>query len=315
MGALKKTVVFFVFVAFITLILASVGFASPVTHKVKAGENLHTIAKKYKTSADKLKSLNGLSSTKLKLGQVLVIKKDKDAAAVRPEIRQPEPEVATPPNDGDFIEYKTAKGDTIDKIAAKFNIDPEDILEANNITGKKLPRVILIPKIIEQDTPEELVELSTTVKPWRSNDEKYMLVKVAKSFMGAPYKYGGETVRGLDCSAFVKKIYDIFDVQLPRSAREQFRIGHKIAKEELSVGDLVFFKTKRYVKYPTHVGIYIGDGNFIHASSTRNGLGVKVDSLSCDYYSKTFIGATRVKKSMDGVADSQQRLSTPMNNS
>ncbi len=140
--------------------------------------------------------------------------------------------------------------------------------------GKKLPKVILIPKIIEVDDTEEFIELSKKpLKPWRNNEEKYMLVKVAKSFMGAPYKYGGETVRGLDCSAFVKKIYDIFDVQLPRSAREQFMVGNKISKEELAVGDLVFFKTKRYVKYPTHVGIYIGDGNFIHSSSTRCKLG------------------------------------------
>jgi cell wall-associated NlpC family hydrolase len=137
-----------------------------------------------------------------------------------------------------------------------------------------------------------------------------MLVKVAKSFMGAPYKYGGETVRGLDCSAFVKKIYDIFDVQLPRSAREQFMVGNKISKDELAVGDLVFFKTKRYVKYPTHVGIYIGDGNFIHSSSTRSKLGVKVDALSSDFYSRTFVGATRVKKSTDDVVDIHQNISS-----
>ena len=122
-----------------------------------------------------------------------------------------------------------------------------------------------------------------------------MLVKVAKSFMGAPYKYGGNTVKGLDCSAYVKKIYEIFDVQLPRSAREQFRVGSQIKKEELAVGDLVFFKTKRYVKYPTHVGIYIGDGNFIHSSSGHGRIGVKIDALSSDYYTKAFTGATRIK--------------------
>jgi len=93
----------------------------------------------------------------------------------------------------------------------------------------------------------------------------------------------------------VKKIYEIFDVQLPRSAREQFRVGSQIKKEELAVGDLVFFKTKRYVKYPTHVGIYIGDGNFIHSSSGHGRIGVKIDALSSDYYTKAFTGATRIK--------------------
>ena len=219
-------------------------------------------------------------------------------------------------NDGEFIEYRPKKGDTLDKIASKFNIDKEDILESNNITGKKLPKVVLIPKIIEVDDSEELIELSNkTFRPWQSNDEKYMLVKVAKGFMGAPYKYGGETVRGLDCSAFVKKIYDIFDVQLPRSAREQFKVGYKITKEELSVGDLVFFKTKRYIKYPTHVGIYIGDGNFIHASSNRSKVGVKIDALSSDFYSKTFIGATRVKKLPDDTAESPKNSQGTSSNS
>ena len=63
------------------------------------------------------------------------------------------------------------------------------------------------------------------------------------------------------------------------------------------MGDLVFFRTKRYAKYPTHVGIYIGEGNFIHSSSGHARIGVKVDSLQTDFYNKTFIGATRVKKS------------------
>jgi peptidoglycan endopeptidase LytE len=98
----------------------------------------------------------------------------------------------------------------------------------------------------------------------------------------------------------VKKIYDIFDIQLPRTAREQARVGLKIGKEELNIGDLVFFKTKRYVKYPTHVGIYIGDGNFIHSSSGYGRIGVKIDSLSSDYYTKVYTGATRIKDGFFG---------------
>lgn len=202
--------------------------------------------------------------------------------------------------DGEFIEYTVKKGDTIDKIAAKFNIDKKDILEANNIKeNKKLSPniVILIPKITSEEKQEDFVELSNkNIKPWKSNDEKYMLVKVAKSFIGAPYKYGGNSVRGLDCSAYVKKIYEIFDVELPRSAREQFQVGIKVKKEDLTVGDLVFFRTKRYIKYPTHVGIYIGDGYFIHSSSGNGRIGVKIDSLNSDFYSRTYVGATRVKK-------------------
>jgi LysM repeat protein len=317
---MKKTVFAYIAIMYVTFFTAGLAFSATVTHKVKSGDNLYSIAKKYRVSEEQLKSLNNLSSNKLKLGQTLVVKKEKESLAVpatsKAKERVQEADLTAFENDGEFIEYRPKKGDTLDKIASKFNIDKEDILESNNISGKKLPRVILIPKIIEADDPVELVELSNKpLKPWRSNDEKYMLVRVAKGFMGAPYKYGGETVRGLDCSAFVKKIYDIFDVQLPRSAREQFQVGHKISKDELAVGDLVFFKTKRYVKYPTHVGIYIGDGNFIHSSSNRSKLGVKVDALSSDFYTKTYIGATRVKKLPDDTAESPKNSQNTSSNS
>jgi LysM repeat protein len=308
---MKRTVFTFVIFCFFAFFLSSQTFSANVTYKVKTGDSLKKIAKQQHVSVDKLKSLNNLSSTKLKSGQILVIKnevsakKEKEAVSAPSASRDQSVVLTAVENDGEFIEYRPKKGDTLAKIASKFNLDKEDILESNNITGKKLPNVILIPKIIEVDDSEEIIELSNRpLKPWRNNDERYMLVKVAKGFMGAPYKYGGESVRGLDCSAFVKKIYDIFDVQLPRSAREQFKVGYKITKDQLVVGDLVFFKTKRYVKYPTHVGIYIGDDNFIHSSSNRNKLGVKVDALSSDFYSKTFIGATRVKKSPDDTAES-----------
>ncbi|OPY73120.1 MAG: putative peptidoglycan endopeptidase LytE precursor [Syntrophorhabdus sp. PtaU1.Bin002] len=303
---MKRTIVAIVASLFLAAVTCSQAFSATVSHKVKSGDNLYTIAKKYQVPVSKLKDLNSLKSNKLKLGQTLVVKKTTPPAPT--EKKQPEI-VATPTeSDGEFIEYRTKRKDTLDKIAQKFNIDKEDILESNRITGRRLPRVVLIPKITETQEEEEIVTLSTTsttksLKSWRSNDEKYMLVKVAKSFVGAPYQYGGETVRGLDCSAFVKKIYEIFDVQLPRSAREQFGVGNRVSKEELSVGDLVFFRTKRSAGYPTHVGIYIGDGNFIHSSSGHNRLGVKIDALSSDFYSRTYMGATRVKKSPDDSAE------------
>ena len=201
-------------------------------------------------------------------------------------------------SDGEFIEYRVRKGDTVETVATKFGIEREDILEANNNPGRRLSpgRVLLIPRKEDHETGDDFVDLSTRrLKPWKTNEERYMLVKVAKSFMGAPYRYGGESLRGLDCSAFVKKVYDIFDAPLPRIARDQYKAGPRISREELSVGDLVFFKTKRYAKYPTHVGIYIGEGNFIHSSSAHARIGVTIDSLQTDFYNRAYIGATRVK--------------------
>jgi peptidoglycan DL-endopeptidase LytE len=290
------------------LLLASVPSFSAVSLKVRPGDNLYTIAKKHHVSVEKLKSVNGLKTHNLKLGQKLVIQKDrKDSLRkfAKNSRHTPAPMIAEETeNDGEFLEYRTIRGDTVEKVAVKFGVEKDDILESNSSLGKKLSpgRVLLIPRVpdTDKDKDDDYVELSNKiVKSWKNHEERYMLVKVAKSFMGAPYRYGGESVRGLDCSAFVKKIYDIFDVQLPRSARDQFRAGPKVQKEELTVGDLVFFRTKRYAKYPTHVGIYIGDGNFIHSSSGHCKIGVKIDSLQSDFYSKTFLGGTRVKKSPD----------------
>jgi len=90
----------------------------------------------------------------------------------------------------------------------------------------------------------------------------------------SPYKYGGNTKDGLDCSAFTRMIYNTtFSFELPRSAREQYQIGKKInEKDSLEIGDLVFFNTSRRRK-PGHVGIYLGENLFVHASTS---LGVTI---------------------------------------
>lgn len=315
---MKKSILISVFFSLILFLSTNNSFSTEISHKVKNGDNLYTIAKKYHTSVDSIKNINGLNSSKLKIGQTLIVKKDGSGktnkkVAKKKNTKIIQQEVAAVENDGEFIEYKTKKGDTLEKISLRFNIDMEEILESNNIKeGKQLApnKIILIPKVYEEKEEEFVTLTSKNIKPWKSNEEKYMLVKVAKSFMGAPYKYGGNSVRGLDCSAYVKKIYDIFDVQLPRSARDQFKVGSKINKEDLAIGDLVFFRTKRYIKYPTHVGIYIGDGNFIHSSSGNRRIGVKIDSLSSDFYSRTYVGATRIKKPIDESADAT-KTTTP----
>ncbi len=309
---MKKLIVICALCFAFAVFVPTYSHSSSITHKVKQGDNLYNLAKKYHVTVDQLKALNNLRSNKLSLGQVLTVKTDATGDASpntnsnkkKTTKKKRTEEIVTTENDGEFIEYKVKKGDTIDKIAMRFEVDKEDLAEANdlqNTQNKRLTpgRILLIPKITENSDEDYITLVHRSLKPWKDSDEKYMLVKVAKSFMGAPYRYGGESVRGLDCSAYVKKIYEIFDVQLPRSAREQFKAGAKVPKEQLSVGDLVFFKTKRYVKYPTHVGIYIGDGNFIHSSSYQSKLGVKIDSLDSHYYSKTYTGAIRVKRSTE----------------
>ena len=124
---------------------------------------------------------------------------------------------------------------------------------------------------------------------WGSPDERKLFVKVATGFLGAPYRLGGSTVRGIDCSAFVRKMYQFFDISLPRTAREQSNVGLCVDKNDLLEGDLVFFRTRKPVG---HVGIYVGNNEFVHASS-RDKV-VRIDNLDSPYFNKRFIRAVRV---------------------
>ena len=119
---------------------------------------------------------------------------------------------------------------------------------------------------------------------------KARLLRVAQRMLAVPYRFGGTTLWGLDCSGFVQKAFAFLDLDLPRTAREQFREGAKIAKADLSPGDLVFFRT--YANYPSHVGIYLGDNRFVHASSRDRK--VTIESLDTPYYLKRYIGAKRL---------------------
>jgi len=117
-----------------------------------------------------------------------------------------------------------------------------------------------------------------------------MLMEII-TYLGTPYKYGGNTKSGIDCSAFTQTVYqDIFNIKLERSARLQYKQGEVIEKgDELKYGDLVFFNTRQRVK-PGHVGIYIGDRLFAHASTKK---GVTITSLDYDYYARVYMGARR----------------------
>jgi hypothetical protein len=116
-----------------------------------------------------------------------------------------------------------------------------------------------------------------------------ILFEVIK-YLDTPYKYGGNSGNGIDCSAFTKQVFEnSVSIELPRSAREQYSAGERIDKDELKFGDLVFFNTRRR-NNPGHVGIYLGDNQFVHASRK---LGVTVDSLDEKYYKARFTGARR----------------------
>ncbi|WP_291963821.1 C40 family peptidase [Caloramator sp.] len=115
---------------------------------------------------------------------------------------------------------------------------------------------------------------------------------IAKSLLGVRYVYGGTTTNGLDCSGFVQYVYKKMGVVLPRTASQQARVGLAVSKDNLRKGDLVFFETVS--AGISHVGIYLGNGKFIHASSTKKG--VTISSLNSGYYNERYRGAVRILK-------------------
>ena len=123
------------------------------------------------------------------------------------------------------------------------------------------------------------------------------LVVNAMTFLGVPYRRGGTSSdTGFDCSGFVRAIFEqTAGLVLPRRAKEQAATSQKIDRSDLQPGDLVFFNTMR--RAFSHVGIYIGDGQFIH--SPKPGAEVRVESLSLAYWARRFDGARRVPVESD----------------
>lgn len=132
---------------------------------------------------------------------------------------------------------------------------------------------------------------TTQITDDMGNNAEKVIMEIIK-YLNTPYKYGGNSSKGIDCSAFTQTVFNnSLNIALLRSAREQYTRGEVIGgRDNLKFGDLVFFDTRRRVK-PGHVGIFLGDNLFAHASRK---LGVTISSLNEDYYSKRYMGGRRM---------------------
>ena len=116
------------------------------------------------------------------------------------------------------------------------------------------------------------------------------LLSVIDEWMGTRYRYGGESKKGIDCSALMQTVYQSFyKISLPRTAREQYQFSKKISRTEIREGDLIFFNTTGGV---SHVGMYLQNNKFLHASSAG---GVMISDMYEDYWMRKFIGAGRIE--------------------
>lgn len=140
------------------------------------------------------------------------------------------------------------------------------------------------PKKIEKD----IKQTSAAKEPF--NNQKMMDAILA--WMGTPYEFGGESRSGIDCSAFTREMFkQTAGIELPRTTDQQVKIGSPVQKDDLLFGDLIFFNTTG--QNPSHVGIYIGDDMFAHASVSA---GVTLSSMYSSYYKKRYTEARRVLK-------------------
>ena len=128
-----------------------------------------------------------------------------------------------------------------------------------------------------------------------TNDDKKKLLDYAKFFKGGKYVWGGTTPKGFDCSGYVQYLYKKSGVNLPRTAWSQSKQGMPVDKSHLQEGDLLFFLTDKKRGIPvTHVGIYLGHGEMIHAASTKKG--IIISPITHGHYADTFVSARRVMK-------------------
>jgi len=124
---------------------------------------------------------------------------------------------------------------------------------------------------------------------YRGGPLRKMLVNTAAGFIGIPYEWGGESVEtGFDCSGLTMTTYKLNGLNLPRNSRAQFQAGTPVRREDLAPGDLVFFATNGDSEV-SHVGIYTGNGSFIHAP--KKGDTIRQSSLNSDYFDGCYVGA------------------------
>jgi len=203
---------------------------------------------------------------------------------------------------GDFPSKEKARA-AANKLVADRLIDSYYIAPPNEIVFAK-PR----GPGVQKPSPEEIKAPPETPRPDKvkqverhdrhaaktaargDRDMGAIAARTAERFVGIPYRWGGDNVvDGMDCSGFVRAVYNLCGLSIPRTSREQFKAGESVAKEDLQDGDLVFFGSSE--DSINHVGIYVGSVRFVHAP--RRGEEIRVTSVDESYFEKRFVGARR----------------------
>lgn len=289
-----------ILIVLISLLLLSQPVEAYRSYCVGEGETLESIAHKCSVSVESIRELNNIEDRKsIPQGYTLLIPKVKKTWAKFVPSEEPgqEKELSSlnsmNSSDSSFQpEVRTVKGDKV-----RVREEPGTTYHCITIvyTGDEL-------LVIKKYKNWCQVRLPGNKKGWIPGrylgevkqvpnlpSKERSVAVLARHFLGARYRWGGTTSRGFDCSGFVQTMFRRVGVNLPHSAREQFKIGKPVKRSELRPGDRVYFHT--YSSGASHAGIYIGDNKFIHASS--RGKSVTISSLGDPYYKKRFLGGRR----------------------
>jgi len=300
-GKIRQLALFGLVVTAVFLVVSGVVWAA-ADYKVQAGDTLNSIARNHGISISALKAANpGLHNpNSLKPGQTLLIPVRATAVAVTAPAHS---SAADKP--GKIMSWSMPASDA-----------PIGTLEEPRRTTEPLPTVMTLAAVTSRADkgPERPVTVSGSngaaagtartaanrgtapagmrLPPQlasRRAQFSQRLLRTAMSYMGTPYVWAGTGNGGFDCSGFTFRVFGRNGIHLGRMADAQFTQGRRVARRDLQPGDLVFFTT--YAPGASHVGIYIGNSRFIHASSRR---GVTVSSLNESYYNSCFIGGRRM---------------------
>ncbi len=171
------------------------------------------------------------------------------------------------------MSFQRSQGLSVDGIAGKATINTlNNVLSGKTKAGKP----------------------SSAPAPSRSNSGKSTsinIVNTAKKYLGSRYVYGGTSPSGFDCTGFTQYVYKQMGISIPRTTTSQAYIGKSLSKSQLQAGDLIIFNNT-YRAGPSHAGIYIGNGQFIHAANPSKG--VRTDSINSNYYSSKFASGRRI---------------------
>lgn len=301
--------------------LAGVKVTAGGSYVVKAGDNDWIIARRVGTTSSKLHALNpGVKWTKLQIGQKVRVPGSGSTSggavtlASAPRITTRHAKVKA-----DSVVVRRSPSTKAAKVTTVVRGTAVTVLDRESGWYKlRFPkgsvgwvRGDLLSPVSTKSVAQARVASSRSRRTNTAPSPKMYaslpsaasgLINTAYGMLGVRYRYGSMSRSATDCSGFTTQVFKSHGVKLPRTSREQSRFGATVSKSSLKQGDLVFFKTRGGSRV-SHVGIYIGDGKFIHASS--GGGSVRTDTINSGYYQRRYAGARRVAKNLSSKEEQE----------